>query len=148
MSSWTVFGSNVWLLPPMAAWLGTMSVCDLRTRQVSNWLTLPPLLGILAWQLAHGRWQVLLPLPIIYSLWHLTILGGADAKVLMALFGLWPTLEFAVFFCLGYVILALPTLAWRRWRQGKPLLSERTPAVPIYSAIALAYMFTSFTKAA
>ena len=146
MTSWTGPGRDVWLLPTLAAWLGTMSFSDLRTRQVSNWLTLPPLLGILAWQLAHGRWQVLVSLPIIYSLWHLTILGGADAKVLMALFGLWPTLEFAVFFCLGYVTLALRIVAWRRWRQGKPLLSERTPAVPIYSAIALAYMFTSLMQ--
>ncbi|HUW08277.1 MAG TPA: A24 family peptidase [Anaerolineae bacterium] len=146
MISWTSPGRDVWLLPTLAAWLGTMSFSDLRTRQVSNWLTLPPLLGILAWQLAHGRWQVLVSLPLIYSLWRLGILGGADAKVLMALFGLWPTLEFAVFFCLGYVIIALPILAWRRRRQGKPLLSERTPAVPIYSAIALAYLVTTFAR--
>jgi Flp pilus assembly protein protease CpaA len=146
MTCWTSLGRDVWLLPPVAAWLGTMSFSDLRTRQVSNWLTLPPLLGILAWQLAHGRWQVLVPLPVIYSLWQLGILGGADAKVLMALLGLWPTLEFATFFCRGYVILALPILAWRRWRQGKPLMSDQTPAVPVYSAIALVHMVTSFTR--
>ena len=105
-----------------------------------GWLSiLPPLLAILVWQLAHRQWQVLVPLPVIYSLWHLGILGGADAKVLMALFGLWPTLEFAAFFCAGYVVITLPILAWRRWRQGKPILSDRMPALPTYSVITLAY---------
>ena len=77
---------NPWLLVTLAVWLVVMSACDLRTRQVPNWLTIPPLLAILAWQLAHCRWQVLLALPLIYSLWHLYILGGADAKVLATLF--------------------------------------------------------------
>ena len=143
MTSGISLDRALWLLPPMAAWLVAMSACDLHTRQVSNWLTLPPLLGILAWQLAGGSWQALLPLPIIYSLWHLGILGGADAKVLMALFGLWPRLKFAAFFCAGYVVITLPILAWRRWRQGKPIVGDCMPALPTYSVIALAYVVTS-----
>jgi len=68
------------------------------------------------------------------------VLGGADAKVLMSLFGLWPTLQFATFFCLGYAAIALPLLLWRRWLQGRRLMSDHRPAVPIYATITLAYM--------
>ena len=128
-----------WLAAGLSIWLGIMSVCDLRTRQVSNWLTLPPLGIILAWQLAHGHWQALLPLPIFYSLWRVHILGGADAKVPMALFALWPAADFVVFFCVGYAILVLPILLWRHWLRRLPLLTDRTPAIPIYTVIALAY---------
>ncbi len=35
------------------AWLGIVAWQDLRTRQVSNWLTIPPLLLAVAWQLIH-----------------------------------------------------------------------------------------------
>jgi Flp pilus assembly protein protease CpaA len=131
---------NVVAVTALTLWLAAMSACDLRTRQVPNWLTLPPLLGILGWQLAHGCWLALLPLPVFFSLWHVQVLGGADAKVLMSLFGLWPTLEFASFFCLGYVLVTLPLLAWRRWRNGNTLLSDRRPAVPTYATVTLAYM--------
>jgi len=144
------------LLPALILWLAAMSACDLRTRQVPNWLTLPPLLGILCWQLAHGHWQALLPLPVFFTLWCLQILGGADAKVLMALFGLWPTLEFAAFFCMGYVLVTLPGLLLRHtwspkqvWSARRAELTRRptaedletngTPAIPTYSLVAAAY---------
>jgi len=163
----------------LAGWLVVMSIYDLRTRQVPNWLTIPPLLTILAWQLAHRQWQILLPLPLIFSLWHLYILGGADAKVLATLFALWPGNDFLIFFCVGYAIVALPVLLLRRRRsQGsrgegetgrggdrenspRPLVSPSpgllrslamlhlpteeeleahgTPAIPMYSLVALVY---------
>lgn len=146
-----------WLAAGLSIWLGSMSVCDLSTRQVSNWLTLPPLGIILAWQLAHGHWQALLPLPIFYLLWRVHILGGADAKVLMALFALWPSMEFGLFFCVGYVIIALPVMLWRNrrsWRSlgtrilatlrgGLPaeaeLAAHGTPAIPLYAVVAIAW---------
>ena len=127
---------NAWLLAALGAWLGVMSVSDLRSRQVSNWLTLPPLAGILIWQLAHGRWQPLIPLPALYLLWRLNIMGGADAKVLMALFALWPTVDFLLFFCVGYVIIALPVLLVRRspsalLRTGRVAKAQGRKSVPL-----------------
>jgi len=153
---------NAWLLAALALWLGAMSVYDLKTRQVPNWLTLPPLLGVLAWQLAHG-WQALIPLPALYLLWRLNIMGGADAKVLMALFGLWPTVDFLLFFCLGYLAIMLPVILWRHrrrlrglgWRilatlQGgfpseEELEMHGLPAMPVYSAVAMAYAALSWS---
>ncbi len=35
-------------------WLGVATWQDLRTREVSNWLTVPPLIAVTAWRLAHG----------------------------------------------------------------------------------------------
>ncbi|MBC8447799.1 MAG: prepilin peptidase [Chloroflexi bacterium] len=139
---------SLWLFLLLAAWLVAMSAYDLNTRQVPNWLTLPPLLIILAWQLVHRQWWALLALPLIYSLWHLYILGGADAKVLATLFALWPGSDFLIFFCVGYVIVALPVLLLR-WRRGAGALlhlpseayleEHGTPAIPMYSLVALAY---------
>ena len=49
---------------------------------------------------------------------------------------------FAAFFCAGYVVITLPILACRHWGRGRPLLSDRLPAIPTYSAIGLAYALT------
>ena len=141
----------------LALWLGAMSVHDLRTRQVPNWLTLPPLVAVWAWQLAQGRWQALVPILPLYLLWRLNVIGGADAKVLMALFGLWPTLDFLLFFCLGYLVIMLPVILWRH-RQGLGSVGRRMlatlrggfpsqeelemhglPAIPVYAVVAVAY---------
>ncbi len=147
---------NPWLLAALSIWLVVMSVYDLKTKEVSNWLTLPVLAIILTWQLVQRQWLALVPLPIFYLLWRVHILGGADAKVLMALFALWPSMEFGLFFCVGYVIIALPVLLWRNRRSlrslgtrilatlrgGLPaeaeLAAHGAPAIPLYAVVAIA----------
>ena len=42
------------------AWLGACAACDLRSRQVPGWLTIPPLVLAAVGQLFQGNWQPVL----------------------------------------------------------------------------------------
>ena len=53
------------LVPVVCAWLGAAAWQDLRTRQVSNWLTLAPLMCVVAWRAAQGDWVPLVLLVVI-----------------------------------------------------------------------------------
>ncbi len=50
---------------------------------------------------------------ISFVLWALHILGGGDAKTLMGIFALFPTVEFALFLTIGVLVLSLPLLVLR-----------------------------------
>jgi len=78
------------------------AIQDCKTREVSNWITVPLLMGGLFAMLATPT----KPLPGILSLlifffWHKGWMGGADAKVLIALVGLWYPAALVAFFLLG-----------------------------------------------
>jgi len=77
------------------AWLSVCAFSDIRTRQVSNWLTLPAIpLALLAAGLTRERRGetlyefvfrlVITPLPLFLA-WRYRILGGADLKILVVL---------------------------------------------------------------
>ncbi len=46
--------ANVVIIVAALPWLGVATWQDLRTREVSNWLTVPPLIAAVAWRLSHG----------------------------------------------------------------------------------------------
>lgn len=76
-------------MPMVILWLGVCAWQDWKQRQVSNWLTLPPLalaLGLRLLGFANGP-LLLLPLILTATLvaWRGGWMGGADAKVMAAL---------------------------------------------------------------
>ncbi len=78
------------LLPLLTAvWLAICTVQDWRNRQVSNWLTLPPLgLGLLLRMFGLGGGPsglLLLVACILLLAWRVGWLGGADLKASLAL---------------------------------------------------------------
>jgi Flp pilus assembly protein protease CpaA len=78
------------LIAALVVWAG---VQDWRHREVADWLTWPMFvlgLGAAVFRAVHLD---LLPLVIsifILSIWYFNGLGGADARVLVGLWGLWP----------------------------------------------------------
>ncbi len=75
------------MIVPLLLWLAICAYQDYRTGEVSNWLTLPPLVLSLTARLAG--WLIT-PWGIIFAVWTLALLlwhkgklGGADAKAWM-----------------------------------------------------------------
>jgi Flp pilus assembly protein protease CpaA len=52
---------------------------------------------------------------LIFSLWELNIIGGGDAKLLMGLFALFPTYEFALLFAILVLAVSVPMIIARHW---------------------------------
>ena len=50
---------NIWFALVCMLWLGWAAWQDIRRKEVSNWLTIPPLLGVSLWWLWCGEWRVL-----------------------------------------------------------------------------------------
>lgn len=58
----------------ISAWLVYLALADIRHGQVTNWATVPPLLGAVAWQTVRGEWTaaVLLVLGLFVAEWPIT----------------------------------------------------------------------------
>ena len=67
---------------------------------------------------------VLLAWVLCFGLWELHVVGGGDAKTLMGIFALFPTIDFAVFLAIGVLVLSLPLLLLRH-RDILPALRSR-----------------------
>ncbi len=52
---------------------------------------------------------------IIFLLWSVNIVGGGDAKMLMGLFAIFPTLEFTFAFACLILLIGVPWLVLARW---------------------------------
>jgi|YNPMSStandDraft_1061717.scaffolds.fasta_scaffold15183_4 hypothetical protein len=109
-------------------WLAVCARQDLRSRQVSNCLTIPPLAGGLLYAAAQG-WEALLRTTLVLLtaavLFHLGGMGGADVKILTALAAFSPLFLLAALLAQG----AAGLVVWRR-QGGRALF----PAVPAYAA--------------
>lgn len=115
----------------LAIYLTVVGVWDLRTRKVPNFLTLPAMGLVLVWRavrivlaVRHGQ-PVSPELTFIWYwlgawlLWSLGAMGGGDAKLLMVLFGIFPTGRFlALLLVVSGSIMAL-LLMWRYWQQKR-----------------------------
>lgn len=55
---------------------------------------------------------------LLFLLWELNIIGGGDAKLLMGLFALFPTGDFVLVFSTLVLVLSLPYLIAKYWRQN------------------------------
>ena len=70
---------------------------DWRRREVSDWLTWPPFVMGLVAAIVRAAHLDLLPLLVctfVLIIWYFNWLGGADARILIGLWGLWPVAAF------------------------------------------------------
>jgi Flp pilus assembly protein protease CpaA len=81
--------ANDLLLLTVFVWLLACAVQDWNSREVTNWITLPPLVIAVILRLAGFAHEPLLPVLVVIALLFMTWLrnriGGADAKVSLAL---------------------------------------------------------------
>lgn len=103
-------------------WMVVASAWDMRHHRLPNALVLPVMLGAMLWQLyrliAYADTSILFALiawVVVFLLWQGHILGGGDAKVLMALFAMFPTVSFLILFSLVKVGVTVPLLVARYW---------------------------------
>jgi Flp pilus assembly protein protease CpaA len=76
-------------------------VQDYKTREVSNWITVPVFIsGAVVIFLQHELGSISLAILLIFF-WKKGWMGGADAKVLIGLLGLWFTAALAAFLAVG-----------------------------------------------
>lgn len=101
-----------------------VSLYDLRTGKVPNWVTLPLLC---AGVLAHfpGNIQIWLLSLTLYIAWHSRWLSAGDAKLWMALFWALPATDPMLFFATFLITGLLQTLLRKVRRQ--PLAGVRSP---------------------
>lgn len=81
----------------LLTWLCLCAWLDWKYGEVSNWLTIPPLVAALGYVLVSGGiapWFFMVVFVGVYVLFSLGNFGGADAKILVALAGFWPAAFF------------------------------------------------------
>ncbi len=104
----------------LTLYLGAITALDWRTRVIPLALTLPAMLGLAVWRLYQGSFGFLFAWFFIFALWSTgRFFGGGDAKLLMALFALFPEERFLLVLCLSVLAMGVPVLVARAW--GKPL---------------------------
>lgn len=116
----------------ITCWLVAIAVWDHLSRRVPNWLVLPVMGGAMVYQVylfvvdrtASGLGFALVAWVVLLLLWQMRIFGGGDAKLLMALFALFPTVQFLIFFSLVVLVVSLPLLVYQLVkRRGVSLLA-------------------------
>ena len=77
---------------------------DWRRREVADWLTWPLFvmgLGAAVFRAVHLNFLPLTISIFVLSVWYFNWLGGADARVLVGLWGLWPMAGLLGMLCTG-----------------------------------------------
>jgi Flp pilus assembly protein protease CpaA len=110
-------------------WLIMVSVWDRLTRRVPNWLVLPVMLAALVWQaylqITGRAYDLLFAVTawvVLFMLWRAHVFGGGDAKFLMALFAMFPKMQFLILFCIVVLATRVPMLVVKYARMGLPSL--------------------------
>lgn len=113
---------TAWLLVKLSitAWLVAAAFWDWRTGLVPNWLTMPVVLIAGAVRLYQGTWIILPIWVLLFLIWRGHIVGGGDAKLLMGLFALFPTQQFAILFGVMVLAVSIPLMVLKHW-NGSPL---------------------------
>ena len=127
--------ADVILKAACSLWMVAVSAWDVRQQRVPNALVLPVMLVALIWQIYrlidHGDaslYFALVAWVILFLLWQGHIIGGGDAKVLMALFAMFPSLSFLLLFSLIKLIVTIPFVL-RKYKGQRPAdLIERLRA--------------------
>jgi Flp pilus assembly protein protease CpaA len=113
----------------IALWLAVCGWLDARTGRVPNWLTNPLMVvaAVVAATTPIPAFGFLLVVAAIsIGLWKSGWgMGGADAKVLIALAGLWP--DGCIAAALSLAVFGLARAVWGRWRPVPPTF----PAVAV-----------------
>ncbi len=124
------------LIAALVVWGGLQ---DWKSREVSDWLTWPLfVMGAIAAVVSAANWN---PIPLfvmmfILTTWYFNWLGGADARILIGLWGLWPMAGF-----LGMVGTGVWGLAWI-------LLKHRKDPFPALVPVAYASCLTFLVEVA
>ena len=94
---WLIYGGyfSVLLLMILAA------VQDYRSREVSNWITVPLFIGGVVIMLVHQNFLLIIVSLTLLFIWHKGWMGGADVKALVGLLGIWSTAAFVSIFAIG-----------------------------------------------
>ena len=106
-------------------WLAVLSLWDRWQRRVPNWLVLPSMGAAFLWQVYVSIVQrpnpvvfVVIAWIVVFAMWRGHIFGGGDAKLLMALFALFPTIDFLVLFSAVVCLTSIPLLVLKYVRPG------------------------------
>lgn len=125
----------------LALYLALLGAWDLRTRLVPNKLVLPGIGAVLVWRLARIAYMLhaglfdwselsfLIPWAIIcFVIWPMRVFGAGDGKLLMVLFGVFPTIEFLVVLLIvsGVIMLAVLVIRYGRRRRLTQLVAWLT----------------------
>jgi Flp pilus assembly protein protease CpaA len=119
----------------VSVWLVAVAVVDRLERRVPNVLVLPAMAGALGWQVylafrdkSLGSLVAMLVVwVIIFGIWRLHFFGGGDAKLLMALFGLFPTIKFMMLWAVVVVVLGVPRMIYKRFRAKQTVAAGSAP---------------------
>ncbi len=135
-----MWSSNLLLFGALTLLLVVAGIQDWRSRKVSNWITIPLFVaGLIAciWRIFidpfNGIAVAIMIVLLTATIWKKDWMGGADWKVLVGLFGLWPLAGIVSVGATG--IYGAAVIVWTR------NLRARIPAV---SAIAIAVTLTFF----
>jgi len=125
----------------VALWLAVCGWLDARTGRVPNWLTNPVMVVavvIAATTSVPAFGFLLVVAGISIWLWKSGLgVGGADAKVLITLAGLWPA--GCIIAALSLALFGLARAVWSRWRPTPPTF----PAVAVMACgVCLLILFT------
>ena len=102
----------------LTVWLIAVAWSDIRTGKIPNWMTLPVMLVAAVYSIATGGHWVILPIWVaLFFVWKLNFMMAGDAKLLMGLFALFPSIEFATVLAVGALIELIPLLILRYARQ-------------------------------
>lgn len=108
------FGGALWLQLALITLLAVAAAQDLRRKEVSNWLTLLPLLAAVAWRTAAGEWALLLALALTALFSERALCQGRNPSLAAVAFGF-----LATFFLLpaspSYWTLLGWLAAWLMW---------------------------------
>ena len=120
------------------AWLTACAWFDWRKGEVPNWLTLPGMVGGILYAVVLRPERVLLvgtAFAILFILFLLNGIGGADVKVLTGLAGFWPSMMIAALLVQG--IWGLIVLI----RKGRGAEFRAIPAYALGAALSVIFMF-------
>lgn len=131
-STAVVFGIACSLFAPMLPPLGFLDlraflfavillvagICDLRTGRVPAEITLPLMAAAIVRGVLLQDLSFLLAWGMLIAIYLLHILGGGDSKLLMGLFGLFPSVTFYYAFAVFWVVTHYPLLLYWRLRTS------------------------------
>ncbi len=111
----------------LVIWMVVVAVADHRQGRIPNILTAPVMLGMGAFRFLEAlrgepsRLLLAVVWVVLFGFWALHFLGGGDAKFLMALFALFPYMEFVAVLALILLVEMVPIVLWGA--RGKSLRS-------------------------
>ena len=130
--------------------LGLM-VWDFRVKENPWYLTTPVIICILLYRILTGSvGEILLPWGLLTLPLLLNFYGAADYRLLLILFGCFPTWTFTTTLGVGMFALSFPLVLWKAWRRRHPdpeapgradLLARGAPGIFVIALPAIVYIW-------